>query len=1655
LLRGERVVIIYYVCEFIGGGAAENRVQSSGNITAQNPAVAGGQQTAASLVQQVPTGALQQQGSIPSGQGVAPSQYNGGAQYQNTGGGAGSLNHQSHPGAVGQPGTQNYYPSGAPANANNTHNHQARMAPGMNSAPGGNAMPGGNVAQNANMTPGTIHASAPHNQISGNANTGSTAVVNHATQGGAPQQSGQQQQQQQQQHPRTSWQQNGTDYSGSRTEMATRIINILQLRRPNATQEWQQKLPQMAKRLEDSLFMQATSFDIYMDPNTTKNRLQSLAQSMGGARNNTQAQKAAAQGQQAQSQAGAAHQPQTQVPAVRMHPNAAQQAILPSTLIGASKVPVYNQTGGYPQQGSAPNGGVFSSHGQVGGDQGSHGHQQPQQQTDHPPAPAPVPAPGGGSKMYINMASLNPMLVATNPPPAKPAAQAPAPAQQGQQQAAPAQQGQQQQTEASRHHSAEHRKQVLKQQQQRLLLLRHASKCPHEADTCTVTPHCASMKELWSHIMGCKDQECKVAHCVSSRYVLSHYSKCKDQACPVCGPVREAIRRNYERSSTVINIGKRTLQQAEGHGGGAIQSKTSAFNSNGQPLNKRSRSEGANPAAEKPKLAISMKATNPILDPISCPLYCLSTEEIQAHIKGIHEGVRFTATTIKHMCMPIVEALLNMSHVYGLFSVPVEPDLLGLPDYFEIIKSPMDLGTVKKKLEGGNYRDLDAFARDVRLTFENAMKYNSKASDVHSVAQKALKEFEAKFKQALAKHDAEIEAQRLMENYCMVCAEKVLKFEPPVYYCNGRCGLKIRRGSNFYFSANNAYHWCSQCFNELGDKQTIPLPDCTLMKADLANNKKKHTEESEEPWVACDGCDGWVHQLCALFNGRRNIGEVPFLCPKCVVAKRAKGMDVLKTDKKYRAVDLPHSNLSLFLEKRINQALERSYVEAAKKLDVTVEDVEKVPPLHLRQVLSLDRNQPVREGMVERYKHKNYPTEFPCRTKCLILFQTIDGQDVLLFGMYVYEYGHKCPQPNQRRVYISYLDSVHYFRPRQYRTTVYHEIIVAYLEYVKVRGFHTAHIWACPPLKGDDYILYCHPTDQKNPKDDRLRKWYVDVLEECKRRGIVMEVEDIFATYMSNHANDCTVMPYFEGDYWVNEAEVIIKDLASKKPTAGLAYSLLSDSIENNKSKTKARAKSKSKGRSAPAPPPPPPPVTASAAPAAASATGIERDAIMAKLSSIIEPMKEAFFVVRLRSKEYADAKAKEREDEVAIERGETTEATEEPTEDKEKRLQEEALSETNTSQIADMDMMNKKAKAVQTRYKTRRSSSNPALSSMGESDAASGQSGAEDDDEAKEKALTLAAEESAESETLKEMEMDIQSSAVAASGVAGAQETSAAPDAKPVPAQEAMEVAESKTDEAPVEVKTEDSQENPKPPLHPDTELGPPLNQDKMQVDGPAELKRCSSLNELKDALGKSESSDSLDTQKSEAASAEAGATVKEEIGSASIDQIATMTELLKLKDDTEDVDDVQESDQFDTRQSLLNLCQGNHYQFDQLRRAKHSTMMLLYHLQNPDAPKFVPNCSKCHADILSGNRFHCETCDIDFCQLCISSLGHKTCHHHGLRVIKVGSNTLPQQLTEEEKKERQKHAQLHLQLLLHASGCNSKEECKSRNCVKMKVSL
>lgn len=56
----------------------------------------------------------------------------------------------------------------------------------------------------------------------------------------------------------------------------------------------------------------------------------------------------------------------------------------------------------------------------------------------------------------------------------------------------------------------------------------------------------------------------------------------------------------------------------------------------------------------------------------------------------------------------------------------------------------MDLGTIKDKLDGGKYKDLEDAANDVRLVWKNCMTYNQEGSDFYILAENMNKKFEDK-----------------------------------------------------------------------------------------------------------------------------------------------------------------------------------------------------------------------------------------------------------------------------------------------------------------------------------------------------------------------------------------------------------------------------------------------------------------------------------------------------------------------------------------------------------------------------------------------------------------------------------------------------------------------------------------------------------------------------------------------------------------------------------------------------------------------------------------------------------------------------------------------------------------------------------------------
>jgi E1A/CREB-binding protein len=1697
-------------------------------------------------------------------------------------------------------------------------------------------------------------------------------------------------------------------------------VHLLKQRKPNAPQDWLKKLPQMAKRLEESLYRSAKDFNEYNDATTLKSRLQQLAHSIGmKTKRIQQAQMAQAQQQQPPQiqqpqQQQAPHMGQVQYrPPPQQQPQHQQQPIAPmqpQPLQPNQPIPQHQQ--GQRIVNVAEINPIMSSQPQ---------HQQQPMQVQHAPSA--------------------PMQYQSQQPTTAPMQQSSAPAQ--------PQNGVRPPTSGARQVSD--RQQVLRHQQQRLLLLRHAAKCQHEDGKCPVTPHCAGMKRLWKHIAECKDQKCLVPHCVSSRYVLSHYHRCKDVRCPVCGPVREAIHRSHEKQKQMQALKHRhqqAVQQSQQQQGaiapqpiqpapgvpsvqplqyeppnkrqrtsvsmpGPYQQQPGVPGAPGQPLQPQpfqpqsgvvampvqatpgqpyaysqpgqvQQPRGSQLAVQsKPMIAaapgvkfangqvITPKFAGPKPQEDHTLINCFSIDQIETHIASLNNGLQLSPQKLKTKCLEALKVLQGHQHGW-VFNSPVDPVELGLPDYFEVIKKPMDLGTIRKKLENNCYHSLDEFESHVHLTFDNAMLYNPEGSVVYNMAKEMKEKFEQDYEKLKKQLNEEEDAKRRNGEACSLCGCEKLLFEPPVFYCNGaNCPSKrIRRNAYYFVGGNNQYHWCQQCFTDLKPNQLLELGDVSIRKEALV--KKKNDELHEESWVQCDRCERWVHQICALFNTRQNKDQrSEFACPRCTIEERKKTGRPEATSQTPMAEDLQRTTLSEFLENHVRQKmkehLDHLASEKVRKEGIAMEEaikaVEMGGAITIRQVTSMDRKLEVRERMKKRYAFKNYPDEFTYRCKCIVVFQNLDGVDVILFGLYVYEHGESNPAPNTRTVYVSYLDSVHYMRPRSMRTFIYHEILISYLDYVRRRGFSTAHIWACPPLKGDDYILYAKPEDQKTPKDDRLRQWYVDMLVECQRRGIVGKLTNMYDLYFSNKENDATIVPYMEGDYFPAEVENIIKDLedgtASKKKNSKDGKKKKGDKSKTQKKKGGGRGGTRSSGIDEDA----------------LKASGIEfpgmdqksleeggRDFVMAKLGETIQPMKESFLVAFLAWKgakeadmvvpkaieEYrkehnitstldsssqdgdvsgksaevsADSskaedkeEARSDEDKPSVPTGDSlpngTKASEGEGEGDGKAMDTApenpgevgpapvpASEDKDNPEDADKDSS---AEKPRTSLKEDTKSDEPPKSGTQINPTSSTPEAASTEDPPKNSSREDK-KESAEGDadtTAKEGE---NASKVAIVDEKTVDETSgskedASSDSKEdtpeaVKEEEDMPMTnaddeekkaeeeksedkfddnpEDKLDEKPdksdgdaemkdTDDKTEDVAANNEADgrasadvegsTAADKEKEPTVKQEEgvesdpkvatsndsetaMEVDGssgeqdktserPSEAPDAKPDNETVDSSGEKNNSESTQPDALESAEADSGsadpksvpdqpstsdASAKADAAPSSSTEEAikpklsdvqrsgkfaamakkrtnpdgsTDDEQEKKKDDTEkesdakketkvvpDIyvtdskgrrvkvidDDAEEMDcEFlNNRQAFLNLCQGNHYQFDHLRRAKHSSMMVLWHLHNRDAPKFVSQCATCSREILTGYRFHCPTCaDFDQCHECYSNPNAMR-HPHQLKAIPVTAQA--QELTAEQRRERQRSIQLHMTLLQHAATCTN-PKCPSANCAKMK---
>ncbi|VVC94998.1 unnamed protein product [Leptidea sinapis] len=79
------------------------------------------------------------------------------------------------------------------------------------------------------------------------------------------------------------------------------------------------------------------------------------------------------------------------------------------------------------------------------------------------------------------------------------------------------------------------------------------------------------------------------------------------------------------------------------------------------------------------------------------------------------------------------------------FLVPVNTKQF--PQYRKVIKSPMDLSTIKRKLQDSSYKCKEEFAQDVRLIFSNCEEFNEDYSPVGRAGHTMRQFFELKWNQ--------------------------------------------------------------------------------------------------------------------------------------------------------------------------------------------------------------------------------------------------------------------------------------------------------------------------------------------------------------------------------------------------------------------------------------------------------------------------------------------------------------------------------------------------------------------------------------------------------------------------------------------------------------------------------------------------------------------------------------------------------------------------------------------------------------------------------------------------------------------------------------------------------------------------------------------
>ncbi|KNB44644.1 bromodomain containing protein [Blastocystis sp. subtype 4] len=169
------------------------------------------------------------------------------------------------------------------------------------------------------------------------------------------------------------------------------------------------------------------------------------------------------------------------------------------------------------------------------------------------------------------------------------------------------------------------------------------------------------------------------------------------------------------------------------------------------------------------------------------------------------------------------ELLVNLSTLPEAepFLSPVPWKEWNLLDYPQIVKQPMDLGTVRSKLEKDEYKDIYAFAADVRLIWSNCVLYNPEGTDIRIVCQKISQKFEERFENLLSKEPTLEEKENFSNNFAQLSDDQlayivsILQNECPLSLVESEDVLDIKVDAIIPPVFHKLYHYQTEKINGL------------------------------------------------------------------------------------------------------------------------------------------------------------------------------------------------------------------------------------------------------------------------------------------------------------------------------------------------------------------------------------------------------------------------------------------------------------------------------------------------------------------------------------------------------------------------------------------------------------------------------------------------------------------------------------------------------------------------------------------------------------------------------------------------------------------------------------------------------------------------